>query len=153
MRSPPSSALSSAAVPATAPLRTPAGTFPAGVSGNPAGKPKGLKNHITQRRLELEAALTDYLAEPTQRRRAQLAIDRLFDVVEAGDDREAVAAIKILFGSVLTSSKQAEEKDDGRRMVTVIIDSRIPERAGAPVQPAAVTIEDAEYINIETANQ
>ena len=145
--SPPSSPPLLAAAPVAAlpvPTRSESGTFLPGKSGNPAGKPKGVRNYITQKRLELEAALCDYLIKPANRRKAERAIDRLFTVIDTGEDREAVSAVKVLFGNVIIAAKQAEEQEKVRKTVTVIIDNRIPDRAGPPVRPA-VTIEDAEY--------
>jgi hypothetical protein len=52
----------SAPATAVAPARTPKGTFPKGVSGNPAGRAKGSRNKITLVRLETEEALRDMLA-------------------------------------------------------------------------------------------
>lgn len=141
----PSPGAPAAASAATLPARTAAGTFPAGVSGNPRGRQKGTKNHITALRQAHEAALVEYLAEPENMVKAKRSIDRLFDIVATADDREATSAIKVLFGNVLTTTKQDDSSKGGPQQVRVIIDNRVPERAGPPPR---IAIEAVDYEEI-----
>lgn len=102
-------------------VRDEAGRFPAGVSGNPAGKPRGTRNQITVLRENFELALLEYANKPTQRTKALAAMDRMFDIMANGESKEAVAAYKAMFGKVTPDAKQPVEDVGDRAPPTVNI--------------------------------
>lgn len=103
------------------PSRTDSGTFAPGVSGNPAGRPKGTRNMITLERENLELALRAYMNSPENRKRALAAIDRLIALGLGNDEGVAVKALKILFDKVLPSPKPAEEQQGNDRPAVHIV--------------------------------
>ncbi len=68
----------------TAPARRP-GTFPPGVSGNPAGKPKGARNRPPE---PLDAFLRKAAA-----REAKAIVNALVDAAKGGDAQAAAALL------------------------------------------------------------
>lgn len=122
--------------------RTAAGQFPVGVSGNPNGKPKGLRNFITRERLALESVLRSYLNDEVRQEKVKKALDRLFTIAETGEDKEAINAIKIVLDKVMVSPRQEEEGNEGNKQVTIIIDSRLPSDRQGPPQRVEVIDHD-----------
>lgn len=121
------------------------GRWVRGQSGNPAGKPKGLRNYVTRERLALEAALRSYISNEDNLPKVLDGIDRMFDIIANGDDKQAVAAFKTLYDKLLTAPKDAAEQSDGpNKLVVVLKDAAVGSN-----QPAAMVIEDAEYEEIE----
>jgi hypothetical protein len=110
-----------------------------GQSGNPAGRKPGSKNYVTQQRLAMEAALRDYMHTPTRRAKIMKLIDRVLDVGLTGEDKNAVAAAKIIFDKVLGSVKQDDDASSkAPPKVVVVIEN-------ATKRPASVKVEDAQY--------
>jgi hypothetical protein len=89
----------------TLPTRTEDGKFPTGVSGNPAGRPKGKKNEITELRQDMELAVRKHLSFE----RVAKIVDRMATLAESGN----VAAAKLLLDKVVANARDAEE--DGIR--------------------------------------
>ena len=99
------------------------GRFLPGQSGNPAGKAKGLRNYITHERLMLEAALRDYVADPTQAKKLLAGIDRVLDIAGGDDNKDAISAMKLLLDRVMPAMpiKEAEEAVSTDRRLQIII--------------------------------
>lgn len=136
-----SPASSPAAGAAAAPVRTPTGQFVKGHSGNPAGKKPGTRNMITLERLNLELVMREYLGSDANKQKALKAIDRMFNIITTGDDKEATAAMKLFFDKVMTAPKEQEDQGSGAKAVTVIIENRTADDTGPPVR----AILDGEY--------
>jgi hypothetical protein len=111
------------------------GRFLPGQSGNPAGKQKGLRNYITHERLMLEAGLRDYIADPAQAKKLLTGIDRVLDIAVAGEDKDAISAMKLLLDRVMPAMppKEAEEAEKTDRRLTIQIitnpDAKVPVQA------------------------
>lgn len=125
------------------------GQFVKGVSGNPAGLPKGTKQRLTVLRENTELALRDYLADPAQQVKAMRAIDRIMDIAEnSPDEKAAVGAFKVLFDRLLPNVKQADDgpaKTNNNAVPTVL---QIVNYTGQPGTPP-VRVIDGEVIDGE----
>ncbi len=111
------------------------GRFLPGQSGNPAGKAKGLRNYITHERLMLEAALRDYVADPSQAKKLLAGIDRVLDIASGAEkDSDALSAMKILLDRVMPVMPPKMEEDVERtdRRLTIVIQTN--PNAVVPVQ-------------------
>lgn len=99
------------------------GRFLPGQSGNPAGKAKGLRNYITHERLMLEAALRDYIADPSQAKKLLQGIDRVLTIAVSGDDKDAISAMKLLLDRVMPAMppKMEEEAQQANTKLQIII--------------------------------
>jgi hypothetical protein len=84
--------------------RTDSGQFAKGVSGNPAGRPKGRKNEIVELRQKLELAVREHLKPE----KIVKIVDKLATMAENGN----VAAAKLLLDKVVPNAR-ADEDDDG----------------------------------------
>jgi hypothetical protein len=92
-----------------------------GQSGNVKGRPKGLRNYVTRERLALEAALRSYISDENNLQKLLGGIDRMFDIMARGGDKEAIGAFKVLADKLLTAPKESGDSDDGPRTLTVVI--------------------------------
>ena len=115
-----------------------------GQSGNPAGRPKGSKNYVTEQRLAMESALRDYMAKPERKAKVMKLIDRVLNVGLTGDDKNAVNAAKLIFDKVLSGAKQDEAADGASAPRVHII---IENSTGATARQAAPSIE-AEFTEV-----
>jgi hypothetical protein len=127
-------------------VRDEKGRFVPGQSGNPVGRQKGLKNYITNERLMLEAALRDYVADPTQAEKLLSGIDRVLEIAtstrvddEGGttflsSDKDALSAMKLLLDRVMPAmpAKEAEEAEKTDKRLQIIIQTN--PNATVPVQ-------------------
>ena len=129
-----------------------------GQSGNQAGKQKGLRNYITHERLMLEAALRDYVADPTQAHRLLRGIDRVLSIATEevvddegkvvgflSDDKDALSAMKLLLDRVMPAMplKEAEEAQRVDKRLQIVF--QINPQAETPVK----AIVDGKYTKIE----
>jgi len=111
------------------------GRYLKGVSGNPAGKAKGLRNYITHERLMLEAALRDYVGHPAQANKLLDGINRILTIAIEGDDKASISAMKLLLDRVMPAMppKEAEEAEKTDRRLEIIIktnpDAKVPVQA------------------------
>lgn len=94
--------------------RATSGQFLPGKSGNPAGKPVGTRNKITILTDNLHAALLDYANKPAARQKAQDGLDRMFDIMATGEDKDAVSAYKAIFGKFTPDAKAAQDESRER---------------------------------------
>lgn len=120
------------------------GRFVKGVSGNPLGKAKGVRNEITLMRLTLEKALREYIAEPDNSRKLLEGIDRVIDIALNGEEKHAIGAMKLLLEKVMPSMPpQVEhEAQAANRRLHIIIQTNLD--AAVPVQ-----VIEGEYEEIE----
>lgn len=121
------------------------GRFLPGQSGNPAGKAKGLRNYITHERLMLEAALRDYVADPKQAKKLLQGIDRVLTIAVAGEDKDALSAMKLLLDRVMPvlPPKLEEEAQGVDRKLQIIF--QINPAAKMPVE----AVINGEFTKIE----
>ena len=121
------------------------GRFVPGQSGNPAGKAKGLRNYVTHERLMLEAALRDYVGQPEQAQKLLDGINRILTIATAGDDKDAISAMKLLLDRVMPAMppKLEEETERTDRRLEIII--RTNPNAKVPVQ----AVIDGDFTEIE----
>ncbi len=121
------------------------GRYLPGQSGNPEGRAKGLRNYITHERLMLEAALRDYIADPSQGKKLLQGIDRVLTIAVMGDDKDAISAMKLLLDRVMPAMppKLEEEAQRSDRRLQIIIQTN--PNAAAPVR----AIVDGEFTKIE----
>ena len=123
--------------------RNPDGTFPKGVSGNPLGKAKGIKNKITLERLAFEAALREYVHDPKQAMKLIRGIDRVLDIAQTAEkDADAIAAMKMLLDRTMPvmPPQLGEEAEKTDRRLQIVIQTN-PE-ATAPVTIVNPPLED-----------
>lgn len=118
------------------------GQFVKGQSGNPAGKAPGTKNQITQLRENTELAMREYLNSEANRKKALRAIDRIFTIADTGGDKEAIAAMRLLFDKILPNARSGVEEESGRQRPVAI---QIVNHTGETGKPP-VTIVDAEPV-------
>lgn len=112
------------------------GRFIKGVSGNPAGKAKGVKNAMTLERLAFERALRQYVAEPENAEKLLRGIDRVLDIAMMGDkDKDTISAMKLLLDRVMPAMppKLAEEAEKADTKLQIVIqtnpDAKTPVKA------------------------
>ena len=123
-------------------VRDEKGRWPAGQSGNPAGKAKGVRNQMTLERLAFEQALRRYVADPKRANRLLKGIDRLLDIAESAEkDSDALTAMKIMLDRVMPAMppKVSEEAEKTDHRLQIIIQTN-PD-ADSPVQ----AVIEAEY--------
>lgn len=141
---PPSPPAPAGSAPSTPPTeRNQLGRWVKGQSGNPAGKPKGLKSFITKERMAMEAALRSYISGDKGMNAVLDGIDRVFDIMKNGEDREAIAAFKLISDKLLTSPKDSDQGGHETPQLQVII----TRAQGGDDQPVQVIESTAEEIN------
>lgn len=118
------------------------------------GRPKGsksmvperkqaTKSSVTQQRLALEAGLREYIASPKNRELLSAALDRILRISAYGlEDKDSVAAARVLFDKLLSSVKQEEDAVQGGAPTVTI------EIVNATIKPAAPVIE-AHYSEVK----
>lgn len=122
------------------------GRFIKGISGNPVGKLPGTKNQITALRENTELALREYLNSDTNRKKAITAIDRCMNIAIAGDDKQAIAALKLLFDKILPNARGVTEQEEtgNKRPVAITIVNQTSDRATSPIRAIDVEWEEIE---------
>ena len=125
------------------------GRYLPGQTGNPAGKAKGLRNYITHERLMLEAALRDYIADPSQAEKLLEGINRILTIAVSGDDKDAISAMKLLLDRVMPAMppKLEEEAQSTDKRLQIIIQTN--PNATVPVQ----AVIDGEFTKIEESTK
>lgn len=105
-------------------VRDSKGRFPKGVSGNPLGKAKGIRNQMTLERVAFEQALRQYVADPLRAHKLIEGIDRVLKIaVGAEKDSDSIAAMKLMLDRVMPSLPpvigEEAEKLDTRLQITI----------------------------------
>jgi Family of unknown function (DUF5681) len=119
--------------------RTPTGQFPVGVSGNPAGRPKGSKNRIVQLRQDLEVALREHVNVD--------AVKGIIDVMVAQALEGDVSAAKMILDKVLPNARDADEESGQAPTIKVVIENAT---FGRVADVAAVTPIEGEFTEVAT---
>ena len=92
-------------------VRNKEGQFVKGVSGNPAGRPKGSKNKITFLKLATEEAWRERNQD-----RLDTVLDMILDAALDGDK----AARKMIFDALISKAAHSEDKSGGnKQQITV----------------------------------
>ena len=115
--------------------RNPDGTFPAGVSGNPRGRPKGSKNQITLLKESLELAMRE-TSEPHMVKVLEKAIELALEGKES--------MIKLLLE--LHMSKGTTQ-DQGKGIEKVSININGPKKETEVVATETVTTDEHQTLN------
>jgi hypothetical protein len=97
------------------PVRTEAGRFPAGVSGNPNGRPLGKRNEITDVQQSLELAIRKGISSS----RIQKIVDELITKAEGG----SLQAARLILDKVLPNAKTAEDSDSSIPSIVIRIEN------------------------------
>jgi hypothetical protein len=107
------------------------GRFIKGQSGNPKGRPKGVRNHIVALRESTEVALREYMSTPENAKKALKALDALFEQAADGE----IAAMKLLFDKILPQARAGADDGGGEKQkpVAVQIINQTAEQATTPV--------------------
>ncbi len=93
--------------------RNPDGTFPKGVSGNPAGRPKGGKNKITALKQDLEIAVREHMTPSVIR---DIVHKMALQALE-GD----VQAAKLILDKTISNVKTEEDAQSSDRKIEIVI--------------------------------
>jgi hypothetical protein len=80
------------------------GTFPAGVSGNPLGRPKGKKNELTEHKQDLELAVR----KAVKPARIIAIVEKIVAMAEEGNLRAA----KLILDKVISNAKDVDDVDN-----------------------------------------
>lgn len=94
--------------------RNPDGTFLKGVSGNPAGRPKGRKNQITELKQDLEIAVRDAISP----KEIKAVVTKMVQLALEGN----VGAGKLILDKVLSNAKEGEEEKEMSGGLKIIIE-------------------------------
>lgn len=116
-------------------IRSPSGQFVKGVSGNPKGRPKGIKNRITELKEEVEVVVRETVTPE----RIRNVFEAMYNEALAGN----VQAGKLILDKFITNAKEAKEGGEEAPEITI----RIRNLTGS-----AVEVEEAEIIDQEDDN-
>lgn len=97
----------------TAVTRNESGQFVKGVSGNPAGRPKGKKNQITELKQDLELAV-----------RRQLGPDQIGNIVQKMAELAAegnVQAAKLILDKTVSNAKDTEDAEQAGNTLQIVV--------------------------------
>lgn len=111
-----------------------------GQSGNPNGRPKGRKNHLSELKRELEIAVRDNLNPKVIRG----ILERMAELAIAGD----VKAAKLILDKVLTNASDGEE--EGAKGGTFVFQVKNLTLKHPDSGKPALPVLDAEVIEVST---
>lgn len=97
------------------PERDESGRFPKGVSGNPAGRPKGARNQIREIQEDLELAVRQH-AKPEKIKKV---VEKVFNKAINGN----MAAAKLVFDYFLSKVSPTNEEDGKSGQIRVVIEN------------------------------
>lgn len=110
------------------------GTFPAGVSGNPLGRPSK-KNQITELKQNLEIAIR----KNVKPRDITEIVESMIDLAKKG----SVGAAKLILDKTVSNAKEAEDMKGGDGQIRVVIENVT---VGRPTE--TIDAEDADFKEI-----
>lgn len=91
------------------------GKWLAGVSGNPAGRPKGAKNHITQLKQSMEIALREGLSPKD----VQAVVKSMLAEALNGN----VGAGKLILDKVMSNARDQDDANDNTGGIRIVIEN------------------------------
>jgi hypothetical protein len=97
--------------------------FKKGVSGNPAGRPKGTKNKVTLMKLALEGELRTQLGPHMAE-----VVAKCIEMAKDGNE----SMIKLLIDKTVPTTKATDDEGNEKDKIVIQI-GRLPERADEPV--------------------
>lgn len=117
-------------------VRNPDGTFPKGVSGNPAGRPPSKKNQITNLKQDLEIAIR----ENVQAEEIGKIVQKMIDLAKDG----SVGAAKLVLDKTVSNAKDVEDTKADSGGIRVVIENVTVGR-----ETETIEAEEADYTEIE----
>lgn len=119
--------------------RTETGQFPKGVSGNPAGRPKGRKNEIVALKQDLEVAVRKHLTAD----KVAKIVDKMVQLAENGN----VGAAKLLLDKVVSNARDGDDLDDlNRGGITIRIENATFANKREQTEPTPI---NGEFIEVK----
>lgn len=112
------------------------GTFPAGVSGNPHGRPPSKRNVITELKQDLEIAIR----QGVKRKDIQDIVDAMVEEAKNG----GVQAAKLILDKTISNARESEEIKHEGGGVRVIIENVTVGRENETIEA-----DEADYEEIE----
>ena len=94
-------------------IRNEDGTFKKGVSGNPAGRPKGRKNQLTVLKQDLEIAVREHVKP----RQIKSIMDKMVELALEGN----IGAAKIILDKTVTNARDSEDTQEGNSGWTFVV--------------------------------
>ena len=118
--------------------RNPDGTFPKGVSGNPAGRAVGTKTHLVQLKQQLEAAVRARIDSNKIGR----IVDKMIDLALEGN----VKAAKLILDKTISPAAVTDEEEGGDTKYVFVIKNATFKKSDqeGPVQATV----DAEFTEV-----
>lgn len=95
--------------------RTDKGQFPAGVSGNPKGRPKGSKSEVTQLKTDIELALRNHV-HPEKLKRV---VEKVLNKAANGN----MAAAKLIFDYFLSRPTEGDDQGNAPPAIRVVVEN------------------------------
>jgi len=118
--------------------RNPDGTFPKGVSGNPAGRAVGTKTHLVQLKQQLEAAVRARIDSNKIGR----IVDKMIDLALEGN----VKAAKLILDKTISPAAVTDEEEGGDTKYVFVIKNATFKKS-AQEGPVQATV-DAEFTEV-----
>lgn len=120
------------------PVRAPDGRFPAGVSGNPAGRPAGRKNEITALKQDLEIAIRKSVRPEQVARIVQKVVNKAMN----GN----LQAAKLILDKVMSNAGEPEDAQKQGGGIRIVIENATFAASNKPATVVpTVTVVEAAY--------
>jgi hypothetical protein len=118
---------------------SPVGRWQPGQSGNPAGRPRGKKNELTELQQELELAVRKSIKSE----RVVAIVEKLVTMAENGD----VKAAKLILDKVIPNASSNDDAPDGQGGIVIRIENATFAHQTNPVEVIDVTPTEEPNVN------
>jgi hypothetical protein len=126
-----------------APLKRNAkGQYVKGQSGNPAGPKPGTRQQLTKYKEEMEVSFREYMQHDARRTKLFRTWDRMLDIAENGEAKDAVAAFRA-YAELVVSKLKPEEPAQNTGPGKLVLE--IHNHTGGNEPPVGVVIDDVNY--------